>query len=240
MVLAAEAGAGLGLLIKGAPTKVFQAFGNTGESVLSDIEIDCRQANALHLDIDGSDGLILSVQGAANKGGNYYPLPGPTWVEIATTGHRTVDMPIGAPWAKVYLEIVPSSTLVTVWATPFLSAGPLTAPTDCNRHGSGSAALGVGADEYLYLISPSKVRLLRLLGATITATVTGLYPFYIGTEIVARVYLTANQPHSFSIPGGARPYNSGIVGNDSVLGVRNQSGSTSTVTASAWALEEAP
>lgn len=120
----AEAGAGP---VKGVPTRV---FANQAVDALSDVPVDCRGYNAasVQVEVNGvNPSATITVEGAAERGSNYYPLPDPNAAQANVTSARIFDVVVGSAWLKVRLANIVGTfgpnRGYTVTVTPYVSPG---------------------------------------------------------------------------------------------------------------------
>lgn len=99
------------------------AFVNQAIAATSDA-IDCRQYNALHIQVFGSGSVTITAQGSDESGGNYLTLPDGNAIQTGLSANKSYDVVVGQRWCKLVLSSLTSGTW-TVWATPFISAGLL-------------------------------------------------------------------------------------------------------------------
>ena len=106
---------------KGEPIRAIE---NGQRDLLSDTAIDCRQFNAVSVQVIAAGGLAeatVSVEGGSQSGGTYLPLPDPNAVN-AVTESVNFDCVVGTPWVRVRLSSYVTG-IFTVIVTPYLSPG---------------------------------------------------------------------------------------------------------------------
>lgn len=117
------------MAIKGTPTVVFL---NEQTARMSDVAIDCREFNALHVSVlipPGSvNWITLRVHGSAQPGGVYQQLPDEGAYQPGVDANTSFDLRVGSAWAKVEIaEILGGlfnpNTGITVTVTPYVAAG---------------------------------------------------------------------------------------------------------------------
>lgn len=113
------------LYVKGQAVRVFN---NQALNALSDVPVDCREANALTLEIQVSGtgaSATVSIEGAPEAGGPYLPLFDPNASKTVTT-RTSFDCIVGTAWAKVRIADIVGSYVnqgFSVIATPYVSPG---------------------------------------------------------------------------------------------------------------------
>lgn len=122
-------------LVKGDPVLVCSNVQSAG---LIDKAIDCRQANAVSVQVlaAGGPSATVSILGAQAEGGNYLDLPDPNAAQ-AITASKNFDVVVGVPWVKVNLSAYVSGVF-TVIVTPFVSPGQTRLAVSVTSESSGN------------------------------------------------------------------------------------------------------
>lgn len=114
-------------VLKGEPVRAFEYRQSAG---LSDKWIDCRQANALTVQIDvtgTSPSATVSVEGAPLPSGVSLPLDDPQASQSLVTSSRSFDTSVGAAWVRLRLADVSGAfgenQGYTITATPYVAPG---------------------------------------------------------------------------------------------------------------------
>lgn len=106
---------------KGEPIRAIE---NGQRDLLSDTAVDCRQFNAVSVQVIAAGGLAeatVSVEGGSQSGGTYLPLPDPNAVQVVTDS-LAFDCVVGTPWIRIRLSNYVAG-IFTVIVTPYLSPG---------------------------------------------------------------------------------------------------------------------
>lgn len=136
---AVEVAAVVASVIKGKPVRVFEGQAING---LSDVAVDCRGFNAVHIAVTPAGTTptaTLTIEGGEEEGvttGN--TLPDPAATQSLTGTAARFDVVVGAAWIRVRLaSISGTGAAYTVVVTPFVAAGPATV-----KLAAGTAAIG--------------------------------------------------------------------------------------------------
>lgn len=115
--------------IKGAPLRI---FGLTPRSAngLSDLALDCRLANAVHVEVyvsGATPSATITIEGASESGGNFQTLPDPNATQAAVATDDSFDVNVGSAWVRVRIASI-SGTFTAgqgyiVIVTPYVAAG---------------------------------------------------------------------------------------------------------------------
>ncbi len=114
-------------VIKGASVRVFE---NQQINALSDKVVDCRGANAVHVEVfvnGATPSATLTLKGASEPGGNYLTLPAPNATQTSVSANDAYDCLVGAPYVKMDLSAISgtfgSGLGYTVIITPYVAPG---------------------------------------------------------------------------------------------------------------------
>ncbi len=110
--------------VKGTPVRVFE---NQVANALSDISVDCREANAINVLViatGASIGATVSVEGSEAQGGNYLALADPN-ASKAVTASTSFDVVVGTAFIKIRIASRTGGSF-TVIVTPYISPGQAT------------------------------------------------------------------------------------------------------------------
>jgi hypothetical protein len=145
------------LRLKGKPVRVFV---NQAYNALSDIAVDCRNANAVHVVVlvsGTTPSATISVEGSDEGGANYIALPDPNASQSAVTAAKAFDVIVGSAWVKVRIASISGTFALgqgfTVIVTPYVAPSitesdgrlvTLAASAARTAGANGSAVLALG------------------------------------------------------------------------------------------------
>ncbi len=110
--------------IKGKPVTVFQAWQANG---LSDVYVDCRNANRVNFQIfvtGTTPSATISIEAAAESGSNYIAIQDTNGSQASVTANDSFNAIVGEAWVKVRIASI-SGTFAygqgfTVVVTPYV------------------------------------------------------------------------------------------------------------------------